>query len=206
MAAYPGHRPVIIPPGDGEACLYFVDTKYFILDGFIFDSAPNGQGVGITWGTGLPQAHHIELRNCEIKNSKGQGILTGGDGCRFINRDVHDNGTDGLTHGIYLNGDGNLIDGGRYYRNVGWDIHVYPNATNTAVRNVRSFENGATGLRLVWGSNNVAYNNLVYRNGSGVHLPIAPKRTLALKRVKSLRNVRDRGRNSDSRCAPARTP
>jgi len=170
VTAYPGHRPVIIPPDDGEACLYFVDTKYFVLDGFILDSAPNGQGVGITWGTGFPQAHHIELRNCEIKNSKGQGILTGGDGCRFINLDVHDNGTDGLTHGIYLNGDGNLIDGGRYYRNVGWGIHVYPKATNTTVRNVRCFENGATGLGLVWGSNNVAYNNVVYRNGSGIHL------------------------------------
>jgi hypothetical protein len=43
VAAHPGHRSVIVPPGDGEACLYIVDTKYFILDGFVLDSAPNGQ-------------------------------------------------------------------------------------------------------------------------------------------------------------------
>ena len=170
VAAHPGHRPVIVPPADGEACLYIVGARYLIFDGFILDSAPKGQGVGITWGTGFPQANHIELRNCEIKNSKGQGILTGGDGCRFVNLDVHDNGTDGLTHGIYLNGDRNFIDGGRYYRNVGWGVHVYPKATNTIVRNTRCFENGATGLGLVWGSNNVAYNNIVYANGSGIHL------------------------------------
>jgi len=38
------------------------------------------------------------------------------------------------------------------------------------VRNTRCYENGATGLGLVWGSNNVAYNNVVYHNGSGIHL------------------------------------
>jgi len=105
-----------------------------------------------------------------VKDSLGQGILTGGDGCRFVNLDVHDNGTDGLTHGIYLSAADCLIDGGRYWRNVGWGIHVYPKATNTVVRNTRCYENGATGLGLVWGSNNVAYNNVVYHNGSGIHL------------------------------------
>jgi hypothetical protein len=47
---------------------------------------------------------------------------------------------------------------------------VYPKATNTTVRNVRVYENGSTGLGLVWGSNNQAYNNVVYGNGSGIHL------------------------------------
>lgn len=84
--------------------------------------------------------------------------------------DVQDNGTTGLHHGIYLSTDRNLIDGGRYYRNAGWGVHVYPKATNTIVRNVRSFENQGTGLGLVWGSHNQAYDNLVYSNRTGIHL------------------------------------
>ena len=59
VAAHPGHRPVIVPPGDGEACLYIVGAQYLVIDGFVLDSAPNGQGVAITWGTGFPQANHI---------------------------------------------------------------------------------------------------------------------------------------------------
>ncbi|MFN3650882.1 MAG: right-handed parallel beta-helix repeat-containing protein [Armatimonadota bacterium] len=177
VVAEPGHRPVIVPPADGEACLYFVDTRYFVLDGFVLDSAPNGQGVAITWGTGFPQAHHIELRNCEIKNSKGQGIGTGGDGCRFINLDVHHNGLGSpdpqLLHGIYLTGDDCLIEGGSYHDNAGHGIHVYtgkpPHPDRNVVRSVRAFGNRqGPGIGVYWGTGNRIYNNLVWSNDGGI--------------------------------------
>lgn len=177
VAAYPGQRPVVVPPGDGEACLYIVGTEYFVLDGFVLDSAPNGHGVGITYGTGFPQAHHIELRNCEIKNSKGQGIGTGGDGCRFINLDVHDNGIGssdpGLLHGIYLTGDDCLIEGGRYHDNAGHGIHVYtgkpPHPDRNVVRNVRAYGNRkGPGIGVYWGDGNQVYNNVVWENDGGI--------------------------------------
>lgn len=179
VAAHPGHRPVIVPPGDGEACLYIVGTKYFVLDGFILDSAPNGHGVAITYGTGFPQAHHIELRNCEIKNSKGQGIGTGGDGCRFINLDVHHNGIGSpdpqLLHGIYLTGDDCLIDGGRYHDNSGHGIHVYtgkpPHPDHNVIHNVRAYGNRqGPGIGVYWGTGNQVYNNVAWKNDGGIRI------------------------------------
>jgi parallel beta helix pectate lyase-like protein/uncharacterized protein DUF1565 len=169
LKAAPGERPVIVPEPKHHA-VTFAGNQYIVLDGMVIDGKGGHDGIKITYYTGGTQAHHIRIRNTEIKNCPNQGLLVAGEGNEFINLDVHDNGTNGLTHGIYLSGDRNLIDGGRYYRNAGWGLHIYPKATHTTVRNVRSFENGATGLGLVWGSNNQAYNNLVYGNGSGIHL------------------------------------
>jgi glucose/arabinose dehydrogenase len=169
IKAYEKERAVIAAEPK-QTVIYFTGNKYIVIDGLVIDAKGGHDGIKITYYTGGRQAHHIRIQNTEIKNASNQGLLVAGEGNEFINLDVHDNGTSGLTHGIYLSADRNLIDGGKYYRNAGWGIHIYPKATNTIVRNVRSFENGATGLGLVWGSNNQAYNNFVYGNGSGIHL------------------------------------
>ncbi len=151
IQAFPGELPVIVPEPRHHA-ITFAGNQYIVLDGMVVDGRGGHDGIKITYYTGGTQAHHIRIQNTEIKNCPSQGLLVAGEGNEFINLDVHDNGTNGFTHGIYLSSDRNLIDGGKYYQNTGWGIHVYPKATNTIVRNVHSFENGATGLGLVWGS------------------------------------------------------
>ncbi len=167
--AFPGERPVIVPE-PRQTVMYITGTQYVVINGLLIDAKGGHDGIKITYVTGGMQAQHIRIQNCEVKNASNQGLLVAGEGNEFINLDVHDNGTTGLHHGIYLSADRNLIDGGKYYRNAGWGVHVYPKATNTIVRNVRSFDNRGAGIGLVWGANNRAYNNLVYGNGSGIHL------------------------------------
>jgi hypothetical protein len=169
IKAYEGERPIIVAEPE-ETAIYITGTSYVIIEGVTVDAEGGHDGIKITYLTGGAQAHHIRIQNCEVKNASNQGLLVSGEGNEFINLDVHDNGTNGYHHGIYLSADGNLIHGGKYYRNAGWGVHIYPKATNTTVRNVRSFENASTGLGLVWGKNNQAYNNIVYKNGAGIHL------------------------------------
>jgi hypothetical protein len=169
IKAYQHERPVIVAEPK-QTVIYFTGCQYIIIDGLVIDAKDGHDGIKITYYTGGTQGHHIRVQNTEIKNAPNQGLLVAGEGNEFINLDVHDNGRTGFDHGIYLSADRNLIDGGKYYRNAGWGLHIYPKASNTIVRNVRSFENRATGLGLVWGSNNEAYNNIVYSNGSGIHL------------------------------------
>jgi parallel beta-helix repeat protein len=181
IAAYPGHRPVIVAePRDRP--IYFVGNHHIILDGFVIDATGAGDGIKITWETGVPAAHHIRIKNSEIRNANYQGILIAGKEAQyneFINLQVHHNGfaceTRGQCHGIYIATDNNLIDGGNWYNNQGYGIHVYsrpesgnPGPSNNIVRNARVYDNGSVGIGLVFGVNNRAYNNIVYRNKVGI--------------------------------------
>ena len=173
IAAYPGHRPVIV---DG---LYFVGSQYIIIDRVIIDAAGTSDGIKITWETGVPVAHHIRIKNSEIKNAGNQGILVGGTFNEFINLKVHHNGFGcahrGQCHGIYIGTDNNLVDGGSWYNNEAYGIHVYsrPDSrgvgpSNNIVRNALVYDNGSVGVGVVYGVNNRVHNNIVHGNKIGI--------------------------------------
>jgi parallel beta-helix repeat protein len=181
IAAYPGHRPVIISePNDRP--LYFVGNHHIIIDGFSINAKGSGDGIKITYETGVPAAHHIRIKNSEIKNANYQGILVAGKEAQyneFINLNVHHNGfacdNPGQCHGIYIDTDNNLVDGGSWYNNQGYGIHVYsrPGAADVGpsdniVKNALVHNNGSVGIGLVYGVSNHAYNNIVYRNKVGI--------------------------------------
>jgi hypothetical protein len=179
IAAYPGHRPTIVAE-PRDTALYFVGNHYIIIDGFIIDAAGGGgDGIKITYETGVPTAHHIRIKNSEIKNADGQGIGVGSEFNEFINLNVHHNGLNcfeaGKCHGIYIATNNNLVHGGTWHNNESYGVHLYsrPDSrsvgpSNNIVRNALVYNNGSVGIGVVHGADNHVYNNVVYRNKRGI--------------------------------------
>jgi parallel beta-helix repeat protein len=176
IAAYPGHRPVIVPEAS-DIAIYFVGNHHIIIDGFIIDGRGAGGGLAITWETGTPAAHHIRIKNSEIRNASDQAIMVSGAEAQFnefINLNVHAAGRKcaepGQCHGLYINTDNNLVDGGSWHDNIGYGIHIYyasGRPSNNIVRNALVYNN-YVGIGLMRGVNNRAYNNIVYGNKLGI--------------------------------------
>jgi hypothetical protein len=128
--------------------------------------------------------------NTEVRNA-GQGIYAGrgeypGNASmflEFINMDVHHNGVHpdcdpihpnyvGDCHAIYSNGSDILIDGGTWHQNSGFDrshaFHMYPSPNNVTIRNAKSYNNGFSGLTIIYGNIAQVYNNVIYNNPQGM--------------------------------------
>jgi parallel beta-helix repeat protein len=182
VTAYPGQTVTIRPPRGASRVLTFstADSKYIVVDGFILDAINvTGDGVKITW-SGEPKnaAGRIRIKNSEVKNAPGQGILvTGSTGNEFINLQIHDNGTTNpgsQLHGIYIESDFNLIEGCHVYNHPGHGIHIYSGRSekpdnNTVSRNT-VHGNQRAGIGVYFGNNNVVSNNTVYKNYIGILL------------------------------------
>jgi len=191
LMAKPGET-VILRPDPGADRVFTMarsSTKYVIIDGFIMDAINvTYDAVKITRASSPPSdaAHHIRIQNSEIKNSPGQGILVTGAGYdysaynEFINLDVHDNGSNDLDHGLYIETPYNLIEKSRIYRNAGWGIHIYNgydsvSAHHNIIRNNKIYNNARLGKRgpgmiLSSGDGNIAYNNLIWGNNGGIQV------------------------------------
>lgn len=162
--------------------------KYIIMDGIIFDAQNvtnhamkfESHGMDPVTYKAIGAAHHIRIKNCEIKNAPATGIhvTAGSDNCEFINLKIHHNGTTGYDHGLYLCSHNNTVDGCEIYDNAGFGVHVYNSrydgihpiyeADNNIVRNCRIHNNsvsgGGAGIAFYTGNNNIAYNNIVWDN------------------------------------------
>jgi parallel beta-helix repeat protein len=150
-----------------------VSGSYMIFEGLIVDAAYNENTHSAFF---ISSGNYIRVENCEIKGGRNHGIISTS-GTSFnesINNDVHDNGRTpagvrtcgtctGCCHGIYINNDGHLVDGGSYYNNEGYGVHAYSAPTNTTVRNLKAFNNDQ-GMGVFFGSNNKIYNNIAYGN------------------------------------------
>ncbi len=142
------------------------------MDGFIIDATDGHDGIRM--GT---DGHHIRIANSEIKNAPHQGIMTSnGSFHEFLRLSIHHNGitsnTPGQSHGIYMPGSNNLIEGCEIFKNGTRGVQIYSTAytpSSNIVRNNRVYNNGVAGASghgiLMWkGMNNQAYNNLVWGN------------------------------------------
>lgn len=99
---------------------------YIILEGMHLDITSNiSHGIQLIH-TGSPcdsasqatSPHHVRLLNLEVNGATNQGITVSNYsvGVELLNLNVHHNGKDdGTDHGIYVAGDGLLIDGGEYH-------------------------------------------------------------------------------------------
>jgi hypothetical protein len=183
IAAIPRHRVTLRPHAGSESVLRFKGSQsYIVVEGFILDAINvTYDAVKITYGSpGDPAAHHIRLKDCEVKNAPKQGILVtaGSNANEFIDLDVHDNGTTDFHHGFYIGADHNLVDGSSIHRNAGWGVHVYSGSTSPShnvIRNNAIFDNARVGERgpgiiLSTGSDNIAYNNLIWGNTIGIQV------------------------------------
>jgi parallel beta-helix repeat protein len=188
VAAYPGETVTIRPSSDTPtgrlAHFYGPNSHYIIIDGLILDAINvSADACRINDELGTGRAHHIRIKNSELKNARGNGCKVDGIGNEFINDKIHDNATFDFKpygHGLYISASDNLVDGCLIYNNGGGNyasgVEAYLGALsasspvdNIVVRNntIYGHRFGA-GIQLWNGSNDQAYNNVVYSNGGGI--------------------------------------
>lgn len=181
LMAHPGDTVVLRPPG-GEFVLSFTEPsqKYIEVNGFVVDASTTTLYGARIW----EGAHHIRLKNLEIKHARTQGVSvlpfagSGGRGAsdnEFINLDIHHTGKTELDHGMYVGTDRNLVENCRLHDNAGYGIQFYldpdhknGNPDDNVIRGSRVYGNGGTGIGMFWGVHSKAYNNVVHGNGAGI--------------------------------------
>ena len=184
IIANPGDTVTFRATSGAPQVLYFSGsgTQYIQIEGIKLDAASIAADV-VKADLG---AHHIRLKNCELINATGQGLLLAhaGDGIELLGLNVHNNPTipvpgDDFHHGIYLNASYALVDGCDIHDNAGWGVHIFdadsnaPNPSGNIVRNNRIHDNATagargTGIGIYSGTGNVAYNNIVWGNRRGI--------------------------------------
>ena len=149
--------------------------QYLIFDKLILD-ASSGSFGGIFLNCDV---HHIRFQNGEVKNSRPGDMLVMGCGSNFevLNSKIHN----AAVYGFYWFGRDSLFDGNEVYDNAGYAYHIFSsgqnNVSNNIVRNNTIHGNGfngsaggSGGLLISCGSNNQAYNNVIYGNISGIEV------------------------------------
>jgi len=182
---------VTIQPSSGSFVARFGRTgqidQYIVLDNLTFDGI-NTTSSNIKFGgdTVNPASHHIRIKNSIITNGAESGILTDPytNFLEFINNDIHTNGLSTLRpgnkwHGMYINGQDNLIERNRIHDNSGWGIHIWNGFGKDADRHVVRFneiyDNSTAGLDSAGiivssGDGTLVHHNLVYGNLNGIQV------------------------------------
>jgi parallel beta-helix repeat protein len=182
IAAYANDTVTLRPGAGAERIFTFAsaNSQYVIVDGFIMDAQNvTYEAIKITSSSWQGQSHYIRVENSEIKNAPQSGLLVNGTGHEFVNLDIHRNGSDHLSHGIYLRSSDSLIEGCIVHENSGVGIHVYSQSKgidNNLILNNQVWGNGindtrrSVGIILASGSGNKALNNNVWGNGTGIRV------------------------------------
>lgn len=177
VKAMPGETVNVRPSGGQRPLDVSLSSQHYIsFEGLVLDGTNSGANSTAKITSG---AHHIRIRNCEIKNSPlANGLLiTDEDSTHneIINCSIHDNGgswvgPDGPPHGIYISTDNNLVDGCNIYNNRnGYGIHFFGGTeSNNIVRN-NTIRDNLDGI-LVDGDSNLIYNNVFHGHGIDVQI------------------------------------
>ncbi|MBI3951336.1 MAG: right-handed parallel beta-helix repeat-containing protein [Acidobacteria bacterium] len=174
IKANPGETVIIRPPAGANRVFHFEDyvrdvpDKYIMIEGLILDGINiRYDCIKITGG-----ANHIRIKDCEIMNAPGNGVIISGAGCddnEIIGCKIHDNGRSTRDHGIYVKTENNLIEGCEIHHNSGYGVHVYNETSRQAncntIKNCRVYNQASeAGILLASGEANAAQNNLVWSN------------------------------------------
>jgi hypothetical protein len=188
VAAYPGET-VWLQPSSGYWAIYFggdvgapvVNPQYIEFDGINVD-ARRMLGSAILYDNrngSVP--NHIRFKNAEINADRPAGtapdgnsgsISSQGSDNEFLSLSIH--GTNG-GYGVYLAGNRDVLDGCDIFNVASLGVHIYRNGgnpTGNVVRNNRIHDiteswffsqiDSRIGGILLAGTNNVAYNNVIY--------------------------------------------
>jgi parallel beta-helix repeat protein len=169
IAGYPNEIAILHGSGDHTLGLG-QQTWYVIFDNIVID------GSGSTFGVSFFGSTFVRFQNSEVKNAQASGILSNlavPNFNEYLHLKLHHNGSSRFDHGIYLEGQNNLIDGCEMYNNIGYGIHIYNGGGGTGSNTIRnnSVHNnlGDGGVTLSSGNNHLFYNNIVYNNnGYGI--------------------------------------
>jgi len=163
--AYLGETVSVIKVHSGNS-----GTRYIIFDSLIIDNGGTAD-ENVYLGNNV---NHLRFTNCEIRNSRRQGVLfphPGSDYNEFINCNVHHNGTTvNLDHGFYCAARNNLIEGCLIHDNAAFGVTIYngygERADNNIIRKNKIYDNSqlgsGSGIGVASGSGTLVYNNIVY--------------------------------------------
>jgi len=191
VAAYPGHTVTLRPNAGTDILLYFAGaTKHHIIvDGLILDGTNiTGSGIIISYDGTDPakSAHHIRIKNTEIKNipHTGVDVRRASPFNEFVNLRVHRTGLSGSGHGFYIHSDNNVVEHSHIYDNSKCGVQFYDTqggVNHNIFRYNRVYNNGKgpqggqydttckTGFWIGAGTGTLAYNNLIWDNqGIGI--------------------------------------
>jgi hypothetical protein len=140
------------------------------LDGGYFTGNNSGAGV-----MGL-SGSHITVKNSTLKNTTGNGIISGGSYNTYSNLDVSEVGHVS-GHGYYLPGDHNIIenntihDSDRYGIQI-FDSHEAGRSHDNIIRNnkIWNVNRVAYWAIVMSNANNLAYNNIIWNNRAGIQI------------------------------------
>jgi parallel beta-helix repeat protein len=160
------------------------NKQYITFDRLVFDCTNGGdQCTGVYIGRGN---HHIRFTNVEIKSNyntvvrpeSSSGIATSGEGDTIVFQNCNIHGFQ--RYASYVRGTNWVFDGCEIHHNGAYGIHIYNSGdttiSNNIVRNSFVHHNSmipglggdiSSGILISSGSNNQAYNNVVYANGEG---------------------------------------
>lgn len=168
---YPGETPVIRCTGGTYYLLQFgVDSNNIILDGLVLENVSKSITTAIKITDG---SHDITIRNCEIRNFTGQGILmTNGNGVTqnitIENCHIHHNGgSDPFIHNIYASIGGLTVRNCELDHAGGWGFHAFDghDGESYTVENCY-IHNNYVGIGAYYGNatlqNNVVRDNTIY--------------------------------------------
>jgi parallel beta-helix repeat protein len=168
IAAYPGETVTL-------RRLLVTSAQYVIFKDFIIDATGQPEGIGIINGDGTAtRDNYIRFQNVEMKNWAGPqeaGVFVYSNYNEFLNCKVHDGS---VSHGFYIQGSHNLVDGCEVYNNPAYGIQLF-NGNNTTLvhnnilRNNRVHNNGGRGagqggITINHGDNNIAHDNIICKN------------------------------------------
>jgi parallel beta-helix repeat protein len=127
VAAFFGDEVTIQPATGASSVIAFSgpNQAYIVIDGMIVDCVNASTNcVSIQQG-----AHHIKIKNSEVKNSPGSGVL-GGVNSEFTNLKVHHH----KGRGFHLNQPNNVIEGSEIHNNGGSGIYLRGTPQTTIIR------------------------------------------------------------------------
>lgn len=128
-----------------------------------FDCANTGQGI--------PLPSHFLFENNEVFGARESCFHGIGEQGIFRGNDIHNCGSGFFDHGMYLGGEGLIIENNRVHHNSSYGIQLRINSnvpfSNAIVRNNLTYDNVSAGIVTEQGPGHKIYNNVNYSTKQG---------------------------------------
>jgi hypothetical protein len=175
LAGYPGEHAVLQPDSGAShsVILKFGEGGGFawiIVKNLELDGGPGGINTGVNLGG---DSHHIRMTDLHVHHTQSH-LHGGGGGFHEFTNSTYEYNVHG--YGTYWSGHHSLFAGVIFRHISGFGVHMYntgaDNVSDNIVCNSEIYNNGFTysagSLLLSHGTNNQAFNNLIYNNATGV--------------------------------------
>ena len=181
VSAYPGEQVILHPasPSGDTYPVQIYSAAYFRLSGFVIEDSLGTSSANVYLSG---SSHDIEISDNEIRYGQDSGVFAESttSNIYLLGNNIHDNGWNHLpgqhqSHGIYIEGSGDLIANNLIYDNpYGFGIQIYPANHDTTVVDNTVLASSDFSSIVVGGSGGVynitLRNNILYGGTWGVDM------------------------------------